>query len=108
MSASGPPERQPLLARVINGDYGLALTYWLLFLAGAAAFFLAGSIAVAENAWPRFTILVMLSVGWTFVLLAGIQRAYKGDDPGKAIARIAMLFLLLNLSNTLLTLSFIY
>lgn len=108
MSTSGPSRRRPLLTRIIQGDYGLALTYWLLFLAGALAFFLAGSVAVAENAWPRFTVLVALSVAWTFLLLIGIQRAYTGDDPGKAIARIAMLFLLLNLSNTLATLSFIY
>jgi hypothetical protein len=46
-------------------------------------------------------------VAWTFVLLVGIKRSFRGEDPGKALARIAMLFLALNLSNALATLSFI-
>ncbi len=98
---------QPPLIRLIHGHYGLAVTYWLLFLLAAAAFFVTASMAVAVRDWPRFLILLVLSVGWTFLLLAGIRRAYKGSDPGKAIARISMLFLTLNLTNTLAALSFI-
>jgi hypothetical protein len=41
------------------------------------------------------------------MLLTGIKFAYQGEDPGKALGRIAMLFLLLNLTNALATLSFI-
>jgi len=93
--------------RIVAGHYGLALTYWILFLIGAALFFVFGSLAVTEGAWPRYVAMLVLSVTWSFVLLIGIQRAYTGEDPGKAIARIAMLFLMLNLSNALATLSFI-
>ncbi len=93
--------------RIVGGHYGLALTYWILFLIGAALFFVFGSLAVTEGAWPRYVIMLLLSVTWSFVLLIGIQRAYTGYDPGKTIARIAVLFLMLNLSNALATLSFI-
>jgi hypothetical protein len=93
--------------RLKAGHYGLALTYWILYLIVAALFFVTGSITVAEGAWTRYVILLAVTVVWTFVLLTGIKRAYKGEDPGKALGRIAVLFLLLNMSNALATLSFI-
>ncbi len=108
MTSRHPAREKSTLARIIDGDYGLALTYWTAFSIGAIVFFVAGSLAVIRDAWPQFVVLVILSVAWTFVLLFFIQRAYTGEDPGTALARIAMLFLLLNLSNTLATLSFIY
>lgn len=89
------------------GKYGLALVSWVLYLTGAAVFFILGSIAVADEAWTRYVILLGLTLAWTFVLLTGIKLAYQGEDPGKALGRIAMLFLLLNLTNALATLSFI-
>lgn len=106
MSNNSSTEKSAL-ARLSGGHYGLALTYWMLYLAAAVLFFILGSIAVSEGAWPRYLMLLSVTVGWTFVLLAGINRAYKGDDPGKALGRIAVLFLLLNMSNALATLSFI-
>lgn len=93
--------------RLVTGHYGLALTYWTLFLVAAALFFVFGSLAVMEGQWTRYTIMLVATVVWSFILLTGIDRGYRGDDPGKALARIAMLFLLLNLSNALATLSFI-
>lgn len=93
--------------RLVTGHYGLALTYWTLFLVAAALFFVFGSLAVMEGQWTRYTVMLVATVVWSFLLLTGIDRGYRGDDPGKALARIAMLFLLLNLSNALATLSFI-
>lgn len=105
---SHPPElQQHPFRRLIAGHYGLALTYWVLYLIVAVAFFIAGSAAVADDDWPRYLTLLAAMLGWTFILLAGIQRAFKGEDPGKALGRIAMLFLLLNMTNALATLSFI-
>ena len=95
------------MQKIIVGHYGLALTYWLLFLIGAALFFVFGSMAVSNGAWGPYLIMLVASVAWSFLLLMGIQRGYRGDDPGKALARIAMLFLALNLTNALATLSFI-
>ena len=100
-------ETQTPFSRLIHGHYGLAATYWTLFLIGAVLFFVFGSAAVAERDWPPFLLMLAASIGWTFLLLAGIRRGYRGEDPGKAIARISMLFLTLNLTNTLAVLSFI-
>lgn len=105
--SSSKAQHQTRLQRLLGGHYGLALTYWMLYLAAAALFFTFGSMAVAANAWPSYIVMLAATVGWTFLLLAGIQRAYIGEDPGKALARIAMLFLTLNLTNALATLSFI-
>lgn len=107
MSSSPDLKSSSAVKRLISGNYGLALTYWLLYLTGAVVFFILGSIAVADEAWPRYITLLGLTLGWTFALLTGIKFAYQGDDPGKALGRIAMLFLLLNLTNALATLSFI-
>lgn len=99
-------EEQTPFYRLVHGHYGLAATYWVLFLLAAAGFFVTGSLAVSERDWLRLLVLVILSVGWTFLLLMGVKRGYRGNDPGKAIARVSMLFLTLNLTNTLAVLSF--
>lgn len=107
MSSHPDLNTRTALKRLIAGKYGLALTYWTLYLTGAVAFFVAGSFAVAAEAWPLYVVLLGLTLAWTFLLLTGIKFAYQGEDPGKALGRIAMLFLLLNLTNALATLSFI-
>jgi hypothetical protein len=96
------------LQRLIHGHYfGLAQTYWALYLIVAAIFFVVGSVLVADRNWPPYIALILALVGWSFLLLLGVDKGYRGSDPGKALARIAMLFLLLNLTNILATLSFI-
>lgn len=102
-----PDTQLSLFRRLVGGHFGLALTYWTLFLVVAVLFFIFGSLAVSQGHWARYTVMLMGTVVWSFVLLVGIDRAYRGEDPGKALGRIAMLFLLLNLSNALATLSFI-
>ncbi len=93
--------------RLILGHFGLALTYWTLFISASLVFFVVGSAAVAADDWPRYLIALGVMLGWTFLLLVGVQRGFKGEDPGKALGRIAMLFLLLVMTNALATLSFI-
>ena len=96
------PQRNGLIRR-----YGLAGVYWPLFFVGALAFFISGSMAVYQGDWGRYLILLGLSLGWTVVLLIGVRLGYRGQDPGKALGRVSVLFLLLNMTNTLATLSFI-
>lgn len=96
-----------LLQRLIRGDFGLALTYWTLFLTVSLVFFVLGSAAVADEDWSRYSTMLIALIGWTFLLLVGVKRGFKGQDPGKALGRIAMLFLLLVMTNALATLSFI-
>ena len=95
-------------ARLISGQtFGLAQTYWTLYLIWAALFFAVGSVLVAERDWVPYVALLGLTVAWSFVLLTLVKRYYVGSDPGKALGRIGMLFLLLNLTNALATFSFI-
>ncbi len=95
-------------ARLISGQtFGLAQTYWTFYLIWAAMFFTVGSVLVAERNWMPYVGLLGLTVGWSFLLLTLVKRYYVGNDPGKALGRIGMLFLLLNLTNALATFSFI-
>jgi hypothetical protein len=107
MSLQPELQQQTPFRRLISGHYGLALTYWTLYLIPAVAFFVAGSAAVANGDWTPYAVMLAATVGWTFILMFGIQRAYKGQDPGKGLSRIAMLFLTINMTNALATLSFI-
>lgn len=96
------------LGRFFSGAVlGLAQTYWGLFILGSIAFFIGGSLLVSQRNWELYVGILVGSIVYTFALLTGVQRYYRGSDPGKALGRIAMLFLLLNLTNMLLTLSFI-
>lgn len=90
-----------------QGQYGLAATYWTLYSIVAVIFFIAGSWAVADEKWGLYLGLLAGTVGWTFILVWGVSKRYQGQDPGKAIGRVSVLFLLLNLTNALATLSFI-
>lgn len=107
MSQQPEVKQLTLFQRLVAGHYGLALTYWLLYLIVAAIFFVAGSAAVADGDWSRYLVMLAAMLVWTFILLVGVKRGFKGEDPGKALGRIAMLFLLLNMTNALATLSFI-
>lgn len=100
--------KDTFVTRLIHGHYvGLAQTYWALYLVVAAIFFVVGSMLVADSNWPPYVAMILALVGWSFLLLLGVDKGYRGSDPGKALARIAILFLLLNLTNVLATLSFI-
>jgi hypothetical protein len=103
------PESHPhgLFQRLIRGHFGLALTYWTLFLSASVVFFVFGSAAVAAEQWPRYLTGLGAMLAWTFLLLVGVQRGFRGEDPGKALGRVAMLFLALVLTNALATLSFV-
>ncbi|MDP1930359.1 MAG: hypothetical protein Q8L60_02760 [Gammaproteobacteria bacterium] len=103
LHTSGTP-----FGKLIRGEYfGLAQTYWAFYLIAAALFFGFGSVLVADRNWTPYVGMIVGLVAWSFLLLTGVQRGYKGADPGKALGRIGMLFLLLNLTNILATLSFI-
>lgn len=96
------------LGRFFSGaTFGFARTYWGLYALGAVIFFIVGSLLVAQRNWEPYVGLLASSIALSFALLVGVRRYYRGSDPGKALGRIAMLFLLLNLTNMLLTLSFI-
>lgn len=95
------------LKQIFQGQFGLAVTYWTLYLIVAVIFFILGSLAVADERWGQYLGLLAGTVAWTFILVWGVSKGYQGKDPGKAIGRVSVLFLLLNITNALATLSFI-
>jgi len=102
------PAPQSSFARFISGQtFGLAQTYWALYIVWGVLFFVAGSLLVADRNWLPYIALLAVTVAYSFLLLTGVERYYVGSDPGKALGRIGMLFLLLNLTNALATFSFI-
>lgn len=106
MIQTPPQQTRNPIKRLIDGHYGLALTYWTLFLIASALFFAGASFAVAERDWQTYLTLLGALLVWTFLLLIGVKRGFRGEDPGKALGRIAMLFLLLDMTNALAALSF--
>jgi len=107
-NTSSPAHHRSALVRFVRGEtFGLATTYWTLYIIGGVIFFIFGSIEVGDRDWGPYLGMLAALITWSFVLLLGVRSGYRGSDPGKALGRVAILFLLLNLSNVLATLSFI-
>jgi hypothetical protein len=101
-------DNQSLLARVLSGQYGLAITYWVLYFAGAGAFFTFGSQAVDSEQWLVFGVIVALILAYTFALIVGIRAAYKGPQLWKVMSRTSSIFMIINVLVGISTLGFIY
>lgn len=92
----------------VSGDIRLALSYWLLYLVGATAFFFAGSWAVDSERWVIFLALVAAQLGYTFILVIGIRAAYKGPQMWKVMSRTSSVFMITNILVGISTLGFVY
>jgi hypothetical protein len=101
-------DNRSLLARVLSGQYGLAITYWLLYFAGAGAFFVIGSRSVDSERWLVFGVIVVLMLAYTFALIVGIRSAYKGPQLWKVMSRTSSIFMIINILVGISTLGFIY
>lgn len=101
-------DNRSLLARILSGDYGLAITYWLFYFAGSGAFFVFGSQAVDAENWLVYGIIVALMLAYTFVLIIGIRAAYKGPQLWKVMSRTSSVFMIINILVGISTLGFIY
>jgi len=96
------------LARLLAGDYGLAITYWALYVIGAGVFFVFGSRAVDGERWIEFLSIVAAMLAYTFILLLGIRAAYKGPQLWKVMSRTSSIFMIINILVGISTLGFIY
>ena len=96
------------LAKLFAGDYGLAVTYWVLYFIGAGLFFVTGSQAVDEENWITFLIIVAAMFAYTMLLVVGIRAAYKGPQLWKVISRTSSIFMIINILVGICTLGFIY
>lgn len=101
-------DNRSFLARLLAGDYGLAITYWILYCIGATAFFVFGSQAVDTEAWLNYLFMVLGMLGYTFVLIVGIRAAYKGPQLWKVMSRTSSVFMIINVLIGISTLGFIY
>ena len=102
------PDDRSFMARILAGEYGLAITYWALYFVGAAGFFVFGSQAVDSNQWVRYLTLVGLMMSYTVVLIIGIRAAYKGPLLWKVISRTSSVFMIINILVAISTLGFVY
>ncbi len=101
-------DNRSFLARLLAGEYGLAITYWIFYFIGAGLFFLIGSQAVDAENWVRFLALVAAMLAYTSVLLVGIRAAYKGPQLWKVMSRTSSVFMIINILVGISALGFIY
>ena len=96
------------MAKMLAGEYGLAITYWCLYFIGAGLFFVFGSQAVDNEAWINYLLIVAMMLGYTFVLIIGVRAAYKGPQLWKVMSRTSSVFMIINILIGISTLGFIY
>jgi hypothetical protein len=96
------------MARLLAGEYGLAITYWCFYFAGAGLFFIFGSQAVDREQWLRFLTAVAVMLAYTTILLIGIRAAYKGPQLWKVMSRTSSVFMIINILVGICALGFVY
>lgn len=96
------------LAKLLAGDYGLAITYWGFYFVGSGLFFVFGSRAVDAQLWLGYFVMVALMLAYTVVLIVGIRAAYRGPLLWKVMSRTSSVFMIINVLVGISTLGFIY
>ena len=96
------------MARLMAGEYGLAVTYWAFYFVGAGVFFIIGSQAVSSEKWIRFLLVAAIMLGYTVFLLIGIRAAYKGPQLWKVMSRSSSVFMIINILVGITALGFVY
>src|SRR5210317_1420977 len=97
-----------LMAKLLAGEYGLAITYWVLYFAGASLFFYFGSLAVDNEQWLPYLGMVAGILAYTLLLILGIRSAYRGPQLWKVMSRTSSIFMIINVLVGISTLGFIY
>lgn len=101
-------DNRSFMAKLLGGDYGLAITYWILYMFGAAAFFVFGSQAVDAKAWINYLLMVAVMLAYTVLLIIGVRAAYKGPQLWKVMSRTSSVFMIINILVGISTLGFVY
>ncbi len=96
------------VARLLAGEYGLAITYWALYFLGAGLFFVFGSRAVDRDEWLLYLIEMFAQLAYTVALVAAIRAAYRGPLLWKVVSRTSSVFMIINILTGICTLGFIY
>ena len=103
-SANNKP---PSIGLLLSGQYGLAVTYWGLYLAGAGAFFLFGSRAVEADRWLSYIMMAGGMLVYTCALVIGVRVTYKGPQLWKVMSRTSSVFMVINILVGISTLGFV-
>lgn len=101
-------DNRSFMAKLLAGEYGLAITYWIFYFIGAGLFFVFGSQAVDSESWIEYLTLVAIMLAYTFVLIIGVRAAYKGPQLWKVMSRTSSVFMIINILIGISTLGFIY
>lgn len=101
-------EHTSFLAKLLAGDYGLAITYWVFYFVGAGIFFVTSSQAVDAEQWASFLVIVAVMLAYTGLLLVGIRNAYKGPQLWKVMSRTSSVFMIINILVGIIALGFVY
>ena len=103
-----PTEQRSFISRLLSGEYGLAITYWAMYFAGATVFFFTGSSAVDRESWLEYAVIIAAMLTYTVLLIIGIRAAYKGPQMWKVMSRTSSVFMIINILVGITTLGFIY
>lgn len=101
-------EQRSFIARLLAGEYGLAITYWALYFVGAGIFFIFGSRAVDAEQWIPYLAIVAAMMTYTVILIIGVRAAYKGPQLWKVMSRTSSVFMIINILVGISTLGFVY
>ena len=96
------------MAKLLAGEYGLAITYWALYFVGSGLFFVMGSRAVDNEQWLVYLVMIALLLAYTVILIIGIRGAYNGPQLWKVMSRASSVFMIVNILVGISTLGFIY
>ncbi len=108
-AANGEPlDEKSFLAKMLAGDYGLAITYWAMYFLGAGLFAVFGSQAVDAERWTPYLMMVAAMMAYTVVLIIGVRAAYKGPQLWKVMSRTSSVFMIINILVGISTLGFVY
>lgn len=107
---TAPPQddNRSFMARLLAGEYGLAITYWGFYFFGAGLYFVMGSAAVDAEQWLRYSLYVAIMLAYTVILIIGIRAAYKGPQLWKVMSRTSSVFMIINILVGISTLGFVY
>ena len=108
LSDAGFNDSRSFAQRLLSGDYGLAVTYWILFFVGCTLYFFWGSRAVDSENWIFYLIISGLQLSYTALLMILIRNAYKGPQLWKVMSRTSSIFTIINILVAICTLGFIY
>ncbi|MDA1371330.1 MAG: hypothetical protein O2971_11300 [Proteobacteria bacterium] len=104
----GPSVQKSFMARMLAGEYGLAITYWALYFFGCSIFFVLGSRMVDNEQWLAYLVIAALMLAYTVILIIGIRAAYKGPQLWKVMSRTSSVFMIINILVGISTIGFIY